>query len=68
MKKSVLTSRLALATKTTEAEAADYLDFTVLSILKSWKHGHSAHWPGLGVFSRELRTQQARKSAKSEVR
>lgn len=51
MNKSGLTRRLARASNTTNAEAADYLDFTVLAILKDWKHGQPATWPGLGILS-----------------
>jgi nucleoid DNA-binding protein len=68
MNKSGLTRRIARASKTTNAEAADYLDYAVLSILKRWKHGQTTSWPGLGVFSRDLIKSTSRKSAKSEAR
>jgi nucleoid DNA-binding protein len=67
MNKSDLTRRLARATQTSNAEAADYLDYAVLSILKRWKHGQVTSWPGLGVFYRDLAKFPARKSAKTEA-
>ncbi|MBM3758895.1 MAG: hypothetical protein FJW36_01480 [Acidobacteria bacterium] len=66
MNKSGLARRLARASKTSNAEAADYLDYAVLSILKRWKHGHDTSWPGLGVFCRDLLKTTSPKSAKSE--
>ena len=53
MNKTDLTRRLARVTRTSRAEAADYLDQSVLSILKQWKHGQQVAWPGLGVFSKD---------------
>ncbi len=50
MNKTDLTRRLARVTRSSRAEAADYLDHAVLSILKQWKHGQPVAWPGLGVI------------------
>lgn len=64
MNKTALARELARATKTTNAEAADYLDQAVLSILKRWKHGEDTSWPGLGVFHSDLRPgRKSRKEA-----
>jgi len=68
MNKSELTSRLAHAANTSNSEAADYLDYTVLSILKGWKHAQTTTWPGLGVFARDIAKSSARKPAKLEAR
>ena len=68
MNKSGITRRLALASNTSNAEAADYLDQAVLSILKRWKHGQFTSWPGLGVFSSGTLIANTRKSAKTEAR
>lgn len=51
MNKTDLTRRLARVTRSSRAEAADYLDHAVLSILKQWKHGHPVAWPGLGIIT-----------------
>jgi nucleoid DNA-binding protein len=67
MNKKSLARRLARATKTSDIEAADYLDQVVLAILKQWKHGQSTAWPGLGVFSREPLRPHSSKVAKSEA-
>jgi nucleoid DNA-binding protein len=65
MNKSDITRRLARTTHTSQAEAADYLDQAVLSILKRWKHGEQTVWPGLGVFSRDLPKSPKRKTART---
>jgi nucleoid DNA-binding protein len=63
MNKTDLTRRLARATHTSDAQAADYLDQALLSILKRWKHGETAIWPGLGVFARnEPKTEPSPKT------
>ena len=67
MNKSGITRRLALAANTSNAEAADYLDQAVLSILKRWKHGQFTPWPGLGVFSSGAEIATPRKSLKTEA-
>lgn len=67
MNKSGLTRRLAKLTQTTNAEAADYLDAAVLSILKRWKHGEKTNWPGLGVFAPELSPSTKPKKARTEA-
>jgi nucleoid DNA-binding protein len=53
MNKSELTRRLARSTHSSEAQAADYLDLAVNSILKRTKRGEKVAWPGLGVFLRK---------------
>lgn len=68
MKKNEITRRLARASNSSNAEAADYLDQAVLSILKRWKHGQFTSWPGLGVFSSGTLIANTRKSAKTEAR
>ena len=67
MNKSGITRRLALASNTSDAEAADYLDQAVLSILKRWKHGQCTPWPGLGVFSSGTQIATTRKILKTEA-
>lgn len=67
MNKQELACRLARVTKTSDAEAADYLDQAVFSILTSWKHGRAPSWPGLGVFARDLIKTTTPASVKSEV-
>ncbi len=67
MNKSDIARRLAKSSHRSQAEAADYLDQAVLSILKGWKHGHPTVWPGLGVFSRDLLKEPKRKVAKTEA-
>lgn len=67
MNKQILARRLARATKTSDVEAADYLDQVVLSILKRWKHGQFTAWPGLGVFAREPLRSPSSKAAQSEA-
>ena len=67
MNKSGITRRLALASNTSNAEAADYLDQAVLSILKRWKHGQFTSWPGLGVFSSGTEIATTRKTLKTEA-
>ncbi len=67
MNKSGITRRLALASNTSNAEAADYLDQAVLSILKRWKHGQFTPWPGLGVFSSGTEIATTRKTLKTEA-
>lgn len=67
MNKQSLARRLARITKTSDVEAADYLDQVVLSILKRWKHGQFTAWPGLGVFAREPFRSPSSKAAKSEA-
>ncbi len=57
MDKLELTRRLARATHSSQAQAADYLDLAVLSILKRAKRGHAANWPGLGQFTKDLSFQ-----------
>lgn len=61
MTNTELTLRLARATRSSRAEAADYLDQTVLSILKRLKQGECADWPGLGVFVTDLTPRQQHK-------
>lgn len=68
MRKSEITRRLARASNSSNAEAADYLDQAVLSILKRWKHGQFTPWPGLGVFSSSIEIANSRKSLKTEAR
>lgn len=58
-----LSLRLARATRSSRAEAADYLDQTVLSILKQLKRGQRADWPGLGVFIADLEPRQQKGGA-----
>jgi nucleoid DNA-binding protein len=52
MNKTELTRRLARAYRTSRAEAADTLDLTVLSILKRWKRGQAASFPGVGELKK----------------
>jgi hypothetical protein len=67
MNKSDITRRLARSNQSSQAEAADYLDQVVLSILKGWKHGQPAVWPGLGPLGRNLPNHPKRKVAKTEA-
>ncbi|MBZ2183232.1 MAG: hypothetical protein K7J46_00885 [Bryobacter sp.] len=67
MNKTDLARRLARATHTSSTEAADYLDQTILAILKRWKHGEITDWPGLGIFSRAGAQPPNRKSAQKEA-
>ncbi len=67
MNKADITRRLAKSSHRSQAEAADYLDQAVLSILKGWKHGHATLWPGLGLLSRDLPKDPKRKVAKTEA-
>ena len=67
MNKSDITRRLAKSSQRPQAEAADYLDHAVLSILKGWKHGQPTVWPGLGVFSRDLSKQPKRRVSETEA-
>lgn len=68
MNKTGITRRLALAANTSNAEAADYLDQALLSILKRWKHGQFTAWPGLGIFSPGTAIATTRKTIKTEAR
>lgn len=67
MKKAALARRLARVAKTSHAEAADYLDQSVLSILKLWKHGQPADWPGLGLLTRDGIKSSLKKFMKTEA-
>lgn len=67
MNKTDISRRLAKSCRSSQAEAEDYLDQAVLSILKGWKHGQPTVWPGLGIFSRSLPKQPKRKVSKSEA-
>ena len=67
MNKTEISRRLAKSSRSSQAEAADYLDQAVLSILKGWKHGQPTVWPGLGIFSRDLPKEPNRKVAKTEA-
>ena len=60
MTNAELTLRLARATCSSRANAADYLDQTVYSILKRLKKGENADWPGLGVFVADILPSQQR--------
>jgi nucleoid DNA-binding protein len=53
MNKTDLTRLLARVTHSSQAQAADYLDLAVHSILKRTKRGEKVTWPGLGVFANE---------------
>ena len=67
MNKTDITRRLAKSSHSSQAEAEDYLDQAVLSILKGWKHGKPTVWPGLGVFSRDQPKEPKRKAARPEA-
>ncbi len=67
MNKADITRRLARSNQSSQAEAADYLDQAVLSILKGWKHGQPTVWPGLGTFGCQIPKQSKRKVAKTEA-
>lgn len=58
MKKSDFTRQLARSTGTRRAQAADYLDQTMLSILKRWKRGEEISWPGLDVYRADLKRER----------
>lgn len=59
MKKSDFTRQLARFTRSRRVEAADYLDQTMLSILKRWKKGEEMQWPGLDVYKADLNKAKA---------
>ena len=67
MNKADITRRLARSNQSSQAEAADYLDQAVLSILKGWKHGQPTVWPGLGTIGCHIPKQPKRKVAKTEA-
>lgn len=64
MKKSDFTRQLARSTGTRRAQAADYLDQTMLSILKRWKRGEEITWPGLDVYAADLKREKSTSESK----
>ncbi len=60
MNKTDLARRLARVTHSSEAQAADYLDLSVMAILKRTKRGERVAWPGLGVFASDI-TRKAKR-------